>query len=52
MFMISDFLNLQHARKLKSFVQRCVKVFTGKSLENNAVFFCFFFAVIIREFGI
>ena len=43
MFMISDFLNLQHARKLKSFVQRCVKVFTGKSLENNAVFFFFFF---------
>ena len=36
-FAISDFPNLQYARKLKSFVQRCVKVFTGKSLGNKTV---------------
>ena len=36
-FAIFLFCNLQYARKLDSFVQRCVKVLTGKTLRNNTV---------------
>ena len=36
-FAISDFFQLLYAQNLKSFEQRCVKVFIGKSLGNNTV---------------
>ena len=36
-FAISDFPNLQYARKLQSFLPRCIKELSGKSLRYNIV---------------
>ena len=50
---ITDFLNLQYARKLQSFLPRCIKELSGKSLRNNIVPSIFLHkAVIKRECGI
>ena len=54
-FLISDFPYLQNARKLKSFVQTCVQVFTGKKKTIGKQYSSGHFlhkAVIKREFGI
>ena len=53
-FAIFYFPNLQYARKLNSFVQRCVKVLTGKTLRNNTVHAIFTKAEkqVQRAFGI
>ena len=36
-FAISDFPKLQYARKSQSFLPRCIKDLSGKSLRNNIV---------------
>ena len=51
-FAISDFPNLQYARKLQSFLPRCIKELSGKSLRNNIVTTFLHKAVIKRECGI
>ena len=52
-FAISDFPNLQYARKLQSFLPRCIKELSGKSSRNNIVPAIFLYkAVIKRECGI
>ena len=52
-FAISDFPKLHYARKLQSFLPRCIKDLSGKSLRNNIVpAFFLYKAVIKRECGI